>query len=212
MRVVLLFRVKRCACDTSDFAVRVGCKAAGGRKCRASAADHCTLREHCSNMNDVPGGASRRFGAVEVNRPRGLSVDQGHEVSRLLQEASTPGQCGSCLLIQRIAGHPSVPASSHVDSVEEYVDEDVVVISLPGVSGLVVLPRRHVCNLGELPTPSRANVLAALRRATQSVNQDSPGSTARVDVVSATSAADEHMCLHVTPVEAESAGHSSRAG
>ena len=60
--------------------------------------------------------------------------------------------------------------------VAEDVDEDVVVISGPELDGLVVVPRQHIGGLEELSDLPRAHVLAALRRATQSVRDRNPGS------------------------------------
>jgi hypothetical protein len=161
-------------------------------------------------MNEVPDGAPRQSGALERDRLRGLAVDHGHEVLRILGTGNVPeGQCRCCLLARWAAGHPSVPSTEYVDSSAEYVDDDVVVIGGPDVKGLVVLPRRHISSLEELPASDRASVLAALRRATRSVSGGSPGSAARIAVLPATLASDGHVCLHVRPSEAEGAGSSS---
>lgn len=154
-------------------------------------------------MNNAPTVHHGRVGAVESGRSRGLSVNRGHEVLGLLGTGDAPeGQCGCCYLAQWASGGPSVTSV-------EYVDEDVVVISDTEVSGLVVLPRRHIGSLEMLPPHDRANVLAVLRRATRSVSEGSAPSSARIAVLDDPSASQGHLCLYVAPAAAESAMDSS---
>ena len=83
--------------------------------------------------------------------------------------------------------------------VAEDVDEDVVVISGPGLDGLVVVPRQHIGGLEELPVSRRAHVLAALRRATWSVLERNPGTATKVVEMTDPPASEGHACFHVLP-------------
>ena len=93
--------------------------------------------------------------------------------------------------------------------VAEDVDEDVVVISGPELDGLVVVPRQHIGGLEELSDLRRAHVLAALRRATQSVRDRNPGSVTRVLVMTGPPASEGHVCFHVLPNGSEDPGGST---
>ena len=62
----------------------------------------------------------------------------------------------------------------------EHVDEDVIVISGPEFEGLVVVPRPHVRGLEEFSISCRANILAAVQRATRSVREQNPWSAPRL--------------------------------
>ena len=81
----------------------------------------------------------------------------------------------------------------------EYVDDDVVVISGAELDGLVVLPRHHIGGLEELSITSRANVLAAVRRAARSVKEKSPWSAASLLHSPISPASQGHMCIRVLP-------------
>ena len=117
--------------------------------------------------------------------------------------ARSPGQimtqepeCRTCAIAQQLAADDQQDRSAYV-SVD--VDEDVVVISGPQLAGLVVVPRRHISGLDELPDPDRAHVLAALRRATRSVLERNPGSATTVVVTTDAPASEGHACFHVAP-------------
>jgi len=120
-------------------------------------------------------------------------MDQDRDFSRLPGEGSTlNGECASCVTAQRAAERSSQRGT-------DYVDEDVVVISEPKLEGWVVVPRRHVSVLEELSILRRANVLAALRRAAQSVRARNPGSPARVVAMTDLPTSEGHVCFHVVP-------------
>ena len=133
--------------------------------------------------------------AVEIDELRGHYVDQGQDRSRLPHPDSTlSGECHSCAIAQWAAGASTRKVAAYV---AEDIDEDVVVISAPELDGLVVVPRQHVCGLEELSILGRAHVLAALRRATQSVRKRNPGSATTVVVMTDPPASEGHVCFHV---------------
>jgi hypothetical protein len=73
--------------------------------------------------------------------------------------------------------------SRHTESYDaEVVDEDVVVLTSPGLVGVIVIPRHHVSGLEELPLRQRARVLAALRRVCVSIGEEFQGSAPGVVV------------------------------
>jgi diadenosine tetraphosphate (Ap4A) HIT family hydrolase len=125
-------------------------------------------------------------------------VDKGQRLSRLPSEGVTlSGECQSCAIAQSVAGDGARSAAGAY--VVEDVYEDVVVISGPELDGLVVVPRQHIGGLEELSDLPRAHVLAALRRATQSVRDRNPGSVTRVVVMNCPPASEGHVCFHVLP-------------
>jgi diadenosine tetraphosphate (Ap4A) HIT family hydrolase len=81
----------------------------------------------------------------------------------------------------------------------EAEDEDVVVLSSPGLAGLVVMPRRHVSGLEELPPQQRARLLAALRRVSLSIGEEYHGSAPRVVVTTDPPASEGHVCFQFVP-------------
>jgi hypothetical protein len=130
-----------------------------------------------------------------VDQERGLSPLHGHDVAYR--------KCRSCALA-RSAGAQG--AESLVGYVAEAVDEEAVVISRPGLDGLVVLPRQHISGLEELSVPRRASLLAALRRATESVRDRNPGWTSRVVVMTDPPASEGHVCFEVVRSRADASG------
>lgn len=130
-----------------------------------------------------------------MNQERVLSPLRGHDVAY--------GECRSCA-IARSAGVQGT--GSLVGYVAEAVDEEAVVISRPGLDGLVVLPRQHIGGLEELPVRRRASVLAALRRATEWVRDRNPGWTSRVVVMTDPPASRGHVCFEVVRSRADASG------
>jgi diadenosine tetraphosphate (Ap4A) HIT family hydrolase len=123
-------------------------------------------------------------------------VDECEGRSRLLdQRSNRAGECLSCGISRRVADLSSQSAAYVVED----VDADVVVIRVADLDGLVVIPRQHVSGLEELPVPRRANVLAALRRTTRSVQEMNPGSATRVLLMTGPPASDGHVCFRVLP-------------
>ena len=124
-----------------------------------------------------------------------------HESSGLPGDSVTPAlECCSCAIAQWGVGHRMRIAPRYV---AEDVDEDVVVISEPELNGLLVVPRQHIGALEQLPAPSRGHLLAALRRATQLVQERNSGSAARVVVMTDPPASEGHVCFHVVPSASE---------
>jgi diadenosine tetraphosphate (Ap4A) HIT family hydrolase len=81
----------------------------------------------------------------------------------------------------------------------EVVDEDVVVLTSPGLVGLVVIPRHHVSGLQELPLRERAGVLAALRRVSVFIAEKYRGSAPRVVLTTDPPASRGHVGFQVVP-------------
>jgi hypothetical protein len=129
-------------------------------------------------------------------------VDQEQGLSRLPRHDVGCRECSSCALA-RSAAASSRPLEAYV---AEDVDDEAVVISRPGLTGLVIVPRRHIGGLDELPVSRRAGLLAALRRATQSVRDRNPGWTSRVVVMTDPPASQGHVCFEVLPSRANARG------
>jgi hypothetical protein len=98
-------------------------------------------------------------------------------------------RCRSCAAAQRLA-------DAHTRN-EGDSDDDVVVMSGPDRKFLIVLPRQHISGLEELSVPHRANVLAAVQRATRSVKNGNPWSTPRIHARTDVPASEGHLCIHV---------------
>lgn len=127
-----------------------------------------------------------------MDQEHGLSQFPGHDVAL--------GECRSCAIARWVAGQGTRPVAAYV---AEAVDEEAVVISGPGLDGLVVVPRQHISGLEELPIPRRAHVLAALRRAIRSVRDRNPRSTSRVVVMTDPPASRGHVCFQVLPNDSD---------
>jgi hypothetical protein len=124
-------------------------------------------------------------------------MDHGESLTLLpVQGSIGQRQCGSCAMAQQAADRLSVRAP-------DYVDDDVVVISGPEFKGFVVLPRLHVANLEALSVSCRANVLAAVQRATRVVREQKPWSEARIFVLTALPGSEGHLCIRVLPGDAD---------
>ncbi len=128
-------------------------------------------------------------------------MDQPHESSGIPGESTTLAlECCSCAIVQWAAGQSTRRMARYV---AKDVNEDVVVISGPELDRLLVVPRQHIAGLEELSVPDRAHLLAALRRAAQSVEARNPSSAARVVVMTELPASESHVCLHVAPSASE---------
>jgi hypothetical protein len=124
-------------------------------------------------------------------------VDQGHRVARLADSGIVPPrECRSCAVTRWATGDRAQVVSAYV---AEDIDENVVVISGSDFEGLVVVPRQHLGGLEELPVHRRADVLAALRRATRSVLERNPGTSTQVVVLTDPPASEGHACFQVLP-------------
>jgi diadenosine tetraphosphate (Ap4A) HIT family hydrolase len=139
--------------------------------------------------------------AVKIIWLEGAYVDQGQDVSRFPgQDITLAAECDSCAIARGVASQRTQGVATYV---AEDVAEDAVVISGPELDGLVVVPRQHIGGLQELPDVRRARVLAALRRATQSVRERNPGSATSVVVMTGPPASEGHVCFHVLPDDSE---------
>jgi hypothetical protein len=127
-------------------------------------------------------------------------MDRSHLGSPVPNREALAGECRSCALAQELAARG---ARGEPPYVAEDIDDDVLVISETDLDGLVVLPREHVGGLEELSVPRRAHVLAALRRATQSVRNQHPGSAGQVVVMTGPPASDGHVCFQVVPNDSQ---------
>ena len=110
--------------------------------------------------------------------------------------------CQTCAVAHQLAGQSTSGGAGCVAKVvdeDAVVVEDAVVMSGPQLGGLIVLPRRHVSGLEELPPPRRARVLAALRHATRLVRDANQGAASRVVVMTDPPASVGHVCFHVLP-------------
>jgi hypothetical protein len=124
-------------------------------------------------------------------------VDQGQRTSGVGDKGGvTAGECRSCAISRWIAGDSTRSVGGYV---AEDIGEDVIVVSSRDFDGLVVMPRRHVSGLEELSVVHRAQVLAALQRATRSVLERNPGMTTTVLVMTDPPASEGHACYHVLP-------------
>jgi hypothetical protein len=123
-------------------------------------------------------------------------LTQESGVSSVLSRRAFPAQCDACTLALRVADRATGCLDAYAT---EDVDDDVVVLSAPGLVGLVVIPRHHVSRLGELPPLQRARVLAALRRVSVSVGEAFHGSTPRVVVTTDPPASEGHVGFQVVP-------------
>jgi hypothetical protein len=77
------------------------------------------------------------------------------------------------------------------------VGTDVVVISGPPIGGQLIVPRQHIGGLEELSLPQRAQVLAAIRRATAAVGAGEHEPAPRVLVSTDSPASASHVCFLV---------------
>jgi hypothetical protein len=83
-----------------------------------------------------------------------------------------------------------------------FVDEGVVMVSQPELDGLMVIPGQHVGGLEELSVAHRAQVLAALRRATLSVQESHQGASIEVVPMIDLPGSPGHVCFQVVPADA----------
>ena len=142
----------------------------------------------------------RQVQAVKIIWLEGAYVDKGQGPQFPGPDITLAAGCDSCAIAQGVAGQRTRSVATYV---AEDVAEDAVVVSGPELDGLVVVPRQHIGGLEELPEVRRARVLAALRRATQSVRERNPGSATRVVVMTVPPASEGHVCFHVLPNDSE---------
>jgi hypothetical protein len=149
-------------------------------------------------------GAGLQSERTRSNSAEGVHMARGDGVSLLPSEGGgiRRGQCSSCVTARRAAEQRTGRGA-------DYVDDDVVVLSGPGLEGFVVLPRLHVNGLEELTITSRANVLAAVQRAARSVTEKNPGSVASVVAMTDLPASQGHVSIHVLPGRADNPGDSA---
>jgi diadenosine tetraphosphate (Ap4A) HIT family hydrolase len=129
---------------------------------------------------------------------QGITIlDRTHESSGLPGEITTVALgCCSCAIAQWADGRGTLDKNRYA---AEDINEGAVVISEPELDGLLVVPRRHISGLEELSVPARGHILAAIRRAAQTVQERNSGSATSVVVMTGLPASDGHLCFHVVP-------------
>lgn len=112
-------------------------------------------------------------------------MDHGYGLSLLPVQGSTrEGYCESCTMVRTSADGD---------------DDDVVLVSRPELPGVLVVSPWHVRTLEELSISHRANLLAAVQRATRSVTEKGPGPAPRIVALTDLTASEGHLCVHVMP-------------
>jgi len=141
---------------------------------------------------------SRNTGATYAPAERlGITILEQSQASFLVPGQDTlAGECPSCAFGQWVTGDRTRSVAPYVT---EEIDDDVVAIREPDLEGLVVIPRQHISGINGLSVLGRANLLAALRRVAQSVQERNPGSATRILVMTDAPATEDHVCFHVTP-------------
>ena len=146
---------------------------------------------HC-NHSSTP-----REHPVEIERfEEGRDVDRGSRFLQIPWQGDAPADgCRSCAIVQSVARQSPEETAFIVES----ANEDAVVLRGPQLDGLVVVPRRCVSGLQELPVIGRGHVLAAVRLATLLVRDENLGSTSRIEVMRDLSAPARHVSYQVVP-------------
>lgn len=111
-----------------------------------------------------------------------------------MADVERPESCALCALVQA----PDTGPMPGTELVAAYVDEDLVALLGPELSGVLLAPRQHI---GTLSTaPERAAVfLAALRRAVNEVQASYGASGAMIEPTTDLAGAVGHLCYHVVP-------------
>ncbi len=117
-------------------------------------------------------------------------------------QGSLASDCHCCVIAQLVTDFGTTL------EVSEDVDRYVVMISGSGLDGLVVVPRRHIGGLEDMPAAHRAFILATLRRVTQSLQERNPGSAARIVALTALPSSKGHVCFQVVAKGPEEDGYT----
>jgi hypothetical protein len=138
----------------------------------------------------------------EIERiEEGLDVDRGSSFLQIPWQGETSADgCRSCAIVRSVARQSPEETSFIVES----VNDDALVLRGPELAGLVVVPRRCVGSLQELPVLGRGHVLAAVRLATLLVRDENVGLTSRIEVLRDLSAPASHVSYQVVPETAGS--------
>jgi diadenosine tetraphosphate (Ap4A) HIT family hydrolase len=110
--------------------------------------------------------------------------------------------CRSCAIVQWVASQGTAEGVAYV---AETANEGAVVLSGPHFAGFVVIPRRCISGLEELPPLGRAHVLAAVRRAAILIRQRHRVPGSRVVARTDPSAPAGHVSFQVLPSDSEDA-------
>ncbi len=129
-----------------------------------------------------------------------LDVDRGSSFLQIPWQGDTSGEgCRSCAIVRSVARQSPEETSFIV----ECANDGALVLRGPQLAGLVVVPRRCVGSLHELPVPGRGHVLAAVRLAALLVRDQNVGSTSRIEVMRDLSAPTSHVSYQVVPEVAD---------
>jgi hypothetical protein len=139
---------------------------------------------------------------VEIER-----IDEGRDVERgssFLQipwqgDAHTDG-CRSCAIVRSVARQSPEETTFIVES----ANDGAVVLRGPELAGVVVVPRRCVSGLQDLPIPGRGDVLAAVRLATLLVREENPETASRIEVMRDMSSPSGHVSYQVVVESSDS--------
>jgi hypothetical protein len=109
-------------------------------------------------------------------------------------------KCEACAVARSGAACGVVP---WLNGATVTVEAAVILISWPRIAGRLIVPRHHIGGLEELPLARRAEVLAAIRRASGVVGlEEPPSAQARVIVSTDSPASASHVCFRVLPPDA----------
>ena len=127
---------------------------------------------------------------VEGDRLRGIYMDYGEGVRlRSVQGAISRDTCEFCV------------------TVDGAID-GVVMMRGFDLEGVLVVPEPHVAGLEDLSVPHRANVFAAVQRATRMVCDGMPCSAPRIVVLTDRPGSMGHIGIHVLLGRSDDAAHA----
>ncbi len=119
-----------------------------------------------------------------------------NDLAEALDRGTGTEDCRSCEIVRMATGGDTRAVATYV---LETADDEAVIVSGPGIRGLIIVPRNHISGLEELPPARRSHLLAAVRRASRSLGDTAPDSTSRVAVLHDPPGSEDHVCFHVVP-------------
>lgn len=160
-------------------------------------------QRHCNHSS------TSREHPVEIERiEEGRDMDRGSWFLQIPRQGETTADaCHSCAIVQLLAGQ--TPSEESAFTIEG-ANDGALVLRQPDVAGLVVVPRRCVTGLQELPVAGRGHVLAAVRMATLLVRSENLEGTSRIEVMRDSSTPACHVSYQVVPDHSDSLFRSDR--